>query len=147
MDASPSDRMKTPQRRAEKEVDDEQVERFYALLANIRALRGAFGTSATTMTTGKRKPGRREEPPWRPAFRMEDFDFQTEEVASESGAEAGRKKKKKNTGCGCPRTMPAGSDTGAVESGNDGKEGAGHALEPNSPGADAARVDQLPVLY
>jgi hypothetical protein len=131
MDASPSDRKKTPPRRAEKEVDDEQVERFYALLANIRALRGAFlGTSATTTTTGKRKRGRREEPPWRPAFRMEDFE--TEEVASGSGAEAGRRRK--NRSCG----WPAGSETDAVDSGNDGddhdKDRAGHVLEPNGPG-------------
>jgi len=54
--------------------DDEQVERFYALLANIRALRGlvpppyAAGSGATT----SRK--RAAEPPWRPAFRMEDFE-------------------------------------------------------------------------
>ena len=54
--------------------DDEQVERFYALLANIRALRGlvpppyAAGSGATT----SRK--RAAEPPWRPAFRLEDFE-------------------------------------------------------------------------
>ena len=56
------------------EDDDAQVERFYALLANIRALRGlvpppyAAGSGATT----SRK--RAAEPPWRPAFRLEDFE-------------------------------------------------------------------------
>ena len=59
---------------AEDDDDDEQVERFYALLANIRALRGlvpppyAAGSGATT----SRK--RAAEPPWRPAFRLEDFE-------------------------------------------------------------------------
>ncbi|KAL6631093.1 hypothetical protein ACP70R_028433 [Stipagrostis hirtigluma subsp. patula] len=69
----------------EEEVDDEQVERFYALLANIRAMRGVygdgFGGGAGTdggqtdgAGGGPRKRARRAEPPWRPAFRLEDFE-------------------------------------------------------------------------
>ncbi|XP_062180788.1 NRR repressor homolog 1-like [Phragmites australis] len=63
------------------EEDDEQVERFYALLANIRALRGAYSAAADIGTDGgeahcggarKRLTG--AEPPWRPAFRLEDFE-------------------------------------------------------------------------
>uniref|UniRef100_A0ACD5TAE4 Uncharacterized protein n=1 Tax=Avena sativa TaxID=4498 RepID=A0ACD5TAE4_AVESA len=48
--------------------EDEQVERFYALLANIRALRDVYGPAGST-----RKRARVAEPPWRPKFRMEDF--------------------------------------------------------------------------
>ncbi|OEL35952.1 hypothetical protein BAE44_0003029 [Dichanthelium oligosanthes] len=63
--------------------DDEQVERFYALLANIRALRGlppyvaSAGASCgggDAGDTATRKRTRHAEPPWRPAFRMEDFE-------------------------------------------------------------------------
>jgi hypothetical protein len=74
--------------------DDEQVERFYALLANIRAMRGLAphnmassscggrGDSDDTDTdtagagdsTGNKRLRRSAEPPWRPAFRMEDFE-------------------------------------------------------------------------
>lgn len=74
------------------EEDDEQVERFYALLANIRAMRGAYvpgsgsGTGALddgVVDTGGGGAGARvkrlrgSEPPWRPAFRMEDFEEPT----------------------------------------------------------------------
>ncbi|KAM0841065.1 hypothetical protein ACQ4PT_059257 [Festuca glaucescens] len=48
--------------------EDEQVERFYALLANIRALRHVYGAGWSS-----RKRPRVAEPPWRPRFRMEDF--------------------------------------------------------------------------
>uniref|UniRef100_A0ACD5TGK3 Uncharacterized protein n=1 Tax=Avena sativa TaxID=4498 RepID=A0ACD5TGK3_AVESA len=48
--------------------EDEQVERFYALLANIRALRDVYGPAGPS-----RKRARVTEPPWRPKFRMEDF--------------------------------------------------------------------------
>ncbi|KAK1697152.1 hypothetical protein QYE76_013849 [Lolium multiflorum] len=48
--------------------EDEQVERFYALLANIRALRDVYGAGWSS-----RKRPRVAEPPWRPRFRMEDF--------------------------------------------------------------------------
>ncbi|KAL6620123.1 hypothetical protein ACP70R_035262 [Stipagrostis hirtigluma subsp. patula] len=68
----------------EEEVDDEQVERFYALLANIRAMRGVYGDGfgggtgtdggETEDGGGPRKRARRAEPPWRPAFRLEDFE-------------------------------------------------------------------------
>ncbi|KAL6864986.1 hypothetical protein ACP4OV_016137 [Aristida adscensionis] len=70
------------------EVDDEQVERFYALLANIRAMRGVYGYGAACDDDGdggetdggggggaaRRKRARHAEPPWRPVFRIEDFD-------------------------------------------------------------------------
>jgi hypothetical protein len=48
--------------------EDEQVERFYALLANIRALRNVYGAVGPS-----RKRARVADPPWRPEFRMEDF--------------------------------------------------------------------------
>uniref|UniRef100_A0ACD5U2N6 Uncharacterized protein n=1 Tax=Avena sativa TaxID=4498 RepID=A0ACD5U2N6_AVESA len=48
--------------------EDEQVERFYALLANIRALRDVYGPAGPS-----RKRARVADPPWRPKFRMEDF--------------------------------------------------------------------------
>ncbi|KAM0828558.1 hypothetical protein ACQ4PT_067459 [Festuca glaucescens] len=53
---------------AEESGEDEQVERFYALLANIRALRDVYGGGWSS-----RKRPRVAEPPWRPKFRMEDF--------------------------------------------------------------------------
>ncbi|EMS68942.1 hypothetical protein TRIUR3_09379 [Triticum urartu] len=69
---------------AESGVEDEQVERFYALLANIRAMRGmneSGGDDASASTEGASevcggggKRARWAEPPWRPAFRMEDFE-------------------------------------------------------------------------
>uniref|UniRef100_A0A0E0L1P1 Uncharacterized protein n=1 Tax=Oryza punctata TaxID=4537 RepID=A0A0E0L1P1_ORYPU len=66
---------------------DEQraVERFYALVANVRAMRGMYrssgdGASADSATGGnadggggERKRARRADQPWRPVFRMEDF--------------------------------------------------------------------------
>uniref|UniRef100_A0ACD5TAE9 Uncharacterized protein n=1 Tax=Avena sativa TaxID=4498 RepID=A0ACD5TAE9_AVESA len=64
--------------------EDEQVEKFYALLANIRAMRGmsarenADAGESTEDTAsevcGGRKRARWAEQPWRPAFRMEDFE-------------------------------------------------------------------------
>jgi len=56
--------------------DDEKVERFYALLANIRALRGlcSAGESGSAAAGRGRKRAREAEAPWRPAFRMEDFE-------------------------------------------------------------------------
>ncbi|KAL6631094.1 hypothetical protein ACP70R_028434 [Stipagrostis hirtigluma subsp. patula] len=64
--------------KVEEEVDDEQVERFYALLANIRAMRGVYGAGGETIDGGggggPRKRARQAEPPWRPAFRLEDFE-------------------------------------------------------------------------
>jgi hypothetical protein len=50
--------------------DDEQVERFYALLANIRAMRSMY----TPGGDRKKRPRGASEPPWRPAFRLEDFE-------------------------------------------------------------------------
>ncbi|EES18100.1 hypothetical protein BDA96_09G121000 [Sorghum bicolor] len=75
------------------EDDDEQVERFYALLDNIRAMRGMVSTGGTGTAAGRKKRARDAEPPWRPAFRMEDFEM-VEEVDSDSVGCAGEKKKK-----------------------------------------------------
>ncbi|GJM88386.1 hypothetical protein PR202_ga04444 [Eleusine coracana subsp. coracana] len=115
-------------RRAEEE-DDEKVERFYALLANIRSMRGVFGT---TTTTGKRKRtparGSCDVPPWRPAFKMEDF---------ESEDARGSKQKR-----GFARTMPAASEKSAVvapDSDNDNAEGASDGVEQSGPRRAAAR--------
>ncbi|KAL5230727.1 hypothetical protein ABZP36_029503 [Zizania latifolia] len=67
-------------------AEDEQMERFYALLANIRALRGmyrdavAVGGASGLDDEGEdgvgpsRKRARCAQPPWRPAFRIEDFE-------------------------------------------------------------------------
>ncbi|KAK1697157.1 hypothetical protein QYE76_013854 [Lolium multiflorum] len=66
--------------------EDEQVEKFYELLANIRTLRamharGSGNADASTDDTasdkvcgGVRKRARWAEQPWRPTFRMEDFE-------------------------------------------------------------------------
>ncbi|KAG8067833.1 hypothetical protein GUJ93_ZPchr0005g16123 [Zizania palustris] len=75
--------------------DELQVERFYALLANIRALRGMYRDAATAVTGDddevedvrggvgpSRKRARCAEPPWRPEFRMEDFE---EPAADDAG--------------------------------------------------------------
>jgi len=86
------------------EDDDEQVERFYALLDNIRAMRGAYGSGDGTgalddgvVDTGggggarvKRRL-RGSEPPWRPAFRLEDFEAPA--PTSSSGVAAPRAKR------------------------------------------------------
>ncbi|XP_066360664.1 NRR repressor homolog 2-like [Miscanthus floridulus] len=76
------------------EDDDELVERFYALLDNIRAMRGMVSTGGSGTTMG-RKRARDAEPPWRPAFRMEDFEL--EEVDSDSVGCAGEKKKRRES--------------------------------------------------
>uniref|UniRef100_A0A0A9AZE0 Uncharacterized protein n=1 Tax=Arundo donax TaxID=35708 RepID=A0A0A9AZE0_ARUDO len=50
--------------------EDEQVEKFYALLDNIRAERHLFKSQGSC----KKKRPRREEPPWRPTFTLQDFE-------------------------------------------------------------------------
>jgi len=89
------------------EDDDEQVERFYALLDNIRAMRGMVSTGGSGTTTG-RKRARDAEPPWRPAFRMEDFEL--EEVDSDSVGCAGEKKKKKKRESSASVKRPAADE-------------------------------------
>jgi hypothetical protein len=72
---------------AESGGEDEQVEKFYALVANIRAMRGMYGrgsgdadmstegaASVSEVCGGVRKRARWAEQPWRPSFRMEDFE-------------------------------------------------------------------------
>ncbi|XP_040380472.1 NRR repressor homolog 1-like [Oryza brachyantha] len=54
--------------------EDEQMERFYALVANIRAMRGMYMNAAAGGGGQSDKRARCAEPPWRPAFRMEDFE-------------------------------------------------------------------------
>ena len=78
------------------EDDDEQVERFYALLDNIRAMRGMVSTGGTGTAAGRKKRARDAEPPWRPAFRMEDFEM-VEEVDSDSVGCAGEKKRERES--------------------------------------------------
>jgi hypothetical protein len=76
--------------------DDEQVERFYALLDNIQAMRGTYGSGSGDGTgalddgvddTGgggaRMKRLRGSEPPWRPAFRLEDFEEPTPTSSSD----------------------------------------------------------------
>ncbi|CAL4907794.1 unnamed protein product [Urochloa decumbens] len=85
------------------EDDDEQVERFYALLDNIRAVRGMLGTATVTAAAG-RKRAREAEPPWRPAFRMEDFELEAE-VQSDAPAccDDGNKRSRWEGSCGGAR--------------------------------------------
>lgn len=72
--------------------DDAQVEMFYALLANIRAMRrglpphdvaasssvrgggGDTGDDAVLDSAREKRLRLSADPPWRPAFRMEDFE-------------------------------------------------------------------------
>ncbi|KAM0828560.1 hypothetical protein ACQ4PT_067461 [Festuca glaucescens] len=56
--------------------EQEQVERFYALLANIRALRDVYGAAGSW-----RKWAQVAEPAWMPKFRMEDF-WEADDAAS-----------------------------------------------------------------
>jgi len=68
--------------------DDEQVERFYALLANIRALRGLYsaGAGPAASVRGSRKRAREAEAPWTPAFRLEDFEEEVNQGAAAADA-------------------------------------------------------------
>lgn len=66
--------------------EDEQVERFFKLLSNIRALRTMYGATAADAACRGRKRARDAEPPWKPAFRLEDFEEQ-------QGCAAGKKTK------------------------------------------------------
>ncbi|KAG8067834.1 hypothetical protein GUJ93_ZPchr0005g15165 [Zizania palustris] len=68
---------------------DGEMERFYALLANVRAMRGVYrssgdgagadsagedgATGGNADGGGERRRARRANLPWRPVFRMEDF--------------------------------------------------------------------------
>jgi hypothetical protein len=82
------------------EDDDEQVERFYALLANIRALRGLYSAEESQLPPAAdrgRKRAREAEAPWRPAFRMEDFE---EEVSQLVTGDTGCAVKRKGTSSG-----------------------------------------------
>jgi hypothetical protein len=54
--------------------DDEQVERFYALLANIRAMKRVYMPGGSDESGRRKRPRAASEPPWRPAFRLEDFE-------------------------------------------------------------------------
>jgi len=92
--------------------DDEQVERFYALLENIRAMRGMLGATAAG-----RKRAREAEPPWRPAFRMEDFEL--DEVQSD--APCSDAKRESSRGAGRPPAA-AGRETTDDDEGGEGEE-------------------------
>jgi len=72
-------------------ADDEKVERFYALLANIRALRGlcSAGESGSAAAGRGRKRAREAEAPWRPAFRMEDFEEEVSQSQATADARSG----------------------------------------------------------
>ncbi|KAL6631090.1 hypothetical protein ACP70R_028430 [Stipagrostis hirtigluma subsp. patula] len=123
---------------AEDNDDDEQVERFYALLDNIRAMRGMFRTDdgkATPGATGRRKRtrGGAEPAAWRPAFRMEDFEV--EDVVN--GDAAGHAGKETGSGDGAvARQPPAGSETEAVA----GDVEEGDVVEANFAGCVSRRV-------
>lgn len=103
--------------------EDKQVERFYALLANIRAMRGlpvpphnhnmvvassssccAGGgdndTDAAGDSTRKKRLRRSAEPPWRPAFRMEDFEEPPPLASAASSSSSCKLRKRTTTGAG-----------------------------------------------
>jgi hypothetical protein len=94
--------------------EDEQVEKFYALLANIRAMRGMYARgsgdagastddTASEVCGGARKRARWAEQPWWPAFRMKDFEEAPGGSASkkdrrdDEGAATSRRPVKKTT--------------------------------------------------
>ncbi|KAF8719974.1 hypothetical protein HU200_024744 [Digitaria exilis] len=86
----------------EEDDDDEKVERFYALLANIRAMRGLVPPCVASTTTSPsggdaRKRLRAAEAPWRPAFRMEDFEVVVEPAAAAAPAPAPPSKRERMT--------------------------------------------------
>ncbi|KAF0926191.1 hypothetical protein E2562_022028 [Oryza meyeriana var. granulata] len=111
--------------------EGEQVERFYALLAKIRAMRGMYrdaAAAAAVATTGgdvdgedclggpSRKRARRAEPPWRPAFRMEDF----QEAA---GDDAACSRKKQRVGYGATAAKRRTEKEAAAAADDDDEEG------------------------
>ncbi|CAN6347120.1 unnamed protein product [Urochloa humidicola] len=112
------------------EDDDEQVERFYALLENIRAVRSMLGTAgggAATAAVGRKRRAREAEPPWRPAFRMEDFEL--EEVQSDAPPQAccdGSKRSRWEGSCGARRRETA-------TDGEEEKEKDGEVVEAKGP--------------
>ncbi|GJM88387.1 hypothetical protein PR202_ga04445 [Eleusine coracana subsp. coracana] len=112
----------TPGAAIDDEVDDEQVERFYALLANIRAMRGVYApggggaTAAGDCSGARRKRLRSAEPSWRPAFRLEDF--------KDDAACMSRCVRKKEA------SQPADAD---VKKGDDGPVVASPSLSPPPP--------------
>lgn len=65
----------SPSSPPEKTSEDEQVENFYALVANIRAMRAMFkaGSSCVDVNGGEQCK-ERQKPAWRPVFAMEDFE-------------------------------------------------------------------------
>jgi hypothetical protein len=78
--------------------EEEQVEKFYALLANIRAMRAMYArgsgdagactddtASASEVCGGVRKRARWAEQPWWPSFRMEDFEEAPDGSVSNKG--------------------------------------------------------------
>ncbi|KAK1697155.1 hypothetical protein QYE76_013852 [Lolium multiflorum] len=103
--------------------EDEQVERFYALLANIRAMRamyarGSGDAGASTDDTASevcgavRKRTRWAEQPWLPCFRMEDF----EEAPDGSVSKKGRRD---DEGAAASRRPGMETTEEAVEDGSD----------------------------
>ncbi|OEL35955.1 hypothetical protein BAE44_0003027 [Dichanthelium oligosanthes] len=122
------------------EDDDEQVERFYALLDNIRAMRGMLGAVGGTATAaGRNKRAREAEPPWRPAFRMEDFE-QLEEVQSDAApcCDDGNKRKKWESSCGAS-PLPAARRETATDDVEEEEEGEVVEAKGPRPGQHKAR--------
>jgi hypothetical protein len=114
------------------EDEDEQVERFFALLANIQALRNVYGAaisdSGSAECRGRKRAREAESSPWRPAFRMEDFALGHEEEVSAAGKNA-KKIMEERTGGGM--RSPPGTSTSAVA--DDGDEEYGAVVEETRP--------------
>nr|XP_010921502.1 NRR repressor homolog 1 [Elaeis guineensis] len=73
--------------------EEEQMEKFYALLENIKAMRGLWRTNPAN------KRPRREEPLWQPRFVREDFNDRNEDsgipVGESHSSKDGERKKGK----------------------------------------------------
>lgn len=89
-------------RESEKEVD-EQMERFYALLENIKAMRhtwvgGSGNANSKKMKVDNERTTGYQEVPWRPTFRLEDF------MQGEGSKITEQQKVKKEHDCGAERS-------------------------------------------
>ncbi|RLN00557.1 hypothetical protein C2845_PM06G25550 [Panicum miliaceum] len=123
--------------------DGEKVERFYALIANIRALRGlcSAGESGGGSAAGRgRKRAREAEAPWRPAFRMEDFEEEVSQVTAD--ARCAVKNRGATSGGGARR--PAAARARAAAADHEEDEYEHEVAEARVRGRGSARKEARP---